>query len=89
MEYIGKRRVWISRIDAAWTLQTILFPLCLKWLKNLKNQRVYKQEKDVLTDLMKSASGSLLSSTVYFGKNRADVEAKEASLEPRKDLSLA
>ncbi len=64
------------------------FPLS-KMIEKLENQEFTKQE-DVLTDLMKEMLRvTCLGSTVYFGKNRADVGSRSVYLRPhRKDLEL-
>ncbi len=60
-------------VDITWTLQQYYFPLSKN---DWKANQVYKQEKDVLTDLMKRDASGNIGFTVYFGKSRTDVGSK-------------
>ncbi len=74
MEYIGKRGGWISRIDIALTLQTILFsPFVCGPIEKLENQEFASKKRRFNRFDERDASGNLLVLLCILVKSRADV----------------
>ncbi len=81
VEYIGKKgQLGFTYRYSPWTVQNNTIFLCHKWLKS--ENGIYKQEKDVLTDLMKrDASGnSRVLPCIFSKRDRADVGSKSYNL---------
>ncbi len=71
MEYIGKGG-WISRIDIALDVaNNTIFPLSKKWLKSLKIKSLQAERRFNRFD-ERMLQVTMLGSTVYFGKSRAE-----------------